>query len=77
MRFYLILSLLIPVIFSIILISNVYATNNQNNGIYFHEEKCSNNSCIVINCVDNQPCNNSTLSGNKTTVNNLLPSDIL
>ena len=77
MRFYLIFSVLIPVLFSIMLISSAYAYNNQSNGIYFHEEKCSNNSCIIINCVNNQPCNNSTLYNNKTSANNLLPSDIL
>ncbi len=69
--------MLFPVLFSIMLISSVYATNNQSNGIYFHEEKCSIDSCIVINCVNNQPCNNSTIAGNKTSINNLLPSDIL
>ena len=77
MRLYLILSLLFPIFFSFILITGVYATNNQSNGIYFHEEKCSNESCIVINCVNNQPCNNSTITGNKTSINNMLPSDIL
>lgn len=77
MRLYFVLSILFPVFLSLMLIGGAYATNNQSNGIYFHEEKCSNDSCTVINCVNNQPCNNSTTTGNKTSINNLLPSDIL
>jgi hypothetical protein len=67
MNFYPILTLIFSIAVSSSIIPNAFSITNQNNSVFFHEEKCNDGSCIVTTCDNGQPCKTSTGSNNKTS----------
>lgn len=53
------------------IIPNAFSVTNQNNSVFFHEEKCTNGSCILTTCSNGQPCQTSTSSNNETSIGNV------